>query len=70
VRVARASAFKAGATSVDLRLDGVERKPYAVAASMSLTTKAEGHAPKNDTTSEATVVRHVDVDVTGIVTGK
>lgn len=69
VRVASGGPFAAGVNTVELTLDGVELKPYVVAEAMSLTTKVDGQAPKQDTTLEATVTLHVDVNVSGVVTG-
>lgn len=70
VLVAEGGPFAAGSGQVDLKLAGAELKPYATAASMSLTTEVSGHAPAQDTTIEATVTLRVNVNVTGAVLGK
>lgn len=68
--VADAGPFTKGQTAVSLTLHGAELKPYVTAAKMSLTTKVNGHAPPQETKILATVVLRVDVNVTGVVTGK
>lgn len=67
--VAQGGPFAAGTTQADLQLLGTELKPYVTAASMSLTTEVEGHAPGQDTTLQATVTLRVDVDVSGAIAG-
>lgn len=66
-RVASGTDFPEGATAVDLMIDDVELKPYAVAPSMDITTEATGHRPANDTTVEGTVELLVDVNIAGAV---
>lgn len=54
-----AGAFQ-GTKKVSLLIDGVELKPYATAASFSITTTANANKrPNNDTTIEATAIFHV-----------
>lgn len=68
--VAQGGPFTKGQGQVDLQLTGEELKPYVTAAKMSLSTEVNGHAPAQDTTLEATVTLRVDVNVSGVVTGK
>jgi hypothetical protein len=55
--------LKAPNPTLVMDLDGAELQPYVTAASMSLTTSANGHQPGQDTDIEATVVFHVTANL-------
>jgi hypothetical protein len=69
-RIASGGPFPADATSVELALDDVDLGPYAAAESMSITTEAEGEAPPENRTIEATIALDVDVNVEGALCGE
>lgn len=68
--VASGGPFAKGQTAVSLTMKGAELKPYVTAAKMSLSTEVKGKQPPQETKVLATVVLRVDIDVTGVVSGK
>jgi hypothetical protein len=61
-KLAGATRFLAGVTSVELVSDPVDLAPFALASGMSIRTVADGWPPEIDTTLRATV--HVEVGLT------
>jgi hypothetical protein len=70
VLVATGGPFTKGATGVDLTIPSQELKPYVIGPSMSITSDVKGKPPAQDTTLQVTVSMRVDVNVTGVITGK
>lgn len=58
-RIASSSALPAGQSVVDLAIDDVDIASYAKADSFSITTKATGHAPAQDTTVRADLTLNI-----------
>ena len=63
VRIAEALAVPAGATSIELSLDDQQIAPYARSDSFSITTKAAGTQPSQNTTIEADLTLHIEANV-------
>jgi hypothetical protein len=57
--IASSSALPAGQSVVDLTLENVDIASYAKADSFSITTKATGHAPAQDTTVRADLTLNI-----------
>ena len=54
---------------VNLLLEKVDLKPYLIAPSMSITSKAKGRLPSKKTTLKASIEIFVEVDVGGSISG-
>ncbi len=67
--IASGGDFPAGVTEVELDVEDVNLKAYAVERAMAITTEATGEAPIEDTEIEAHIVLSVDVNVGGVVCG-
>jgi hypothetical protein len=69
-RIAKGSSFPAGAREVELDVEDVDLKPYAVKDAMQITAKASGENPPQDIEVAADVVLSVDVNVSGVLCGR
>lgn len=68
-RIAYGGPFDVGVNTVSLSLDDVDLANYVAAATMQVTTEAEGRRPAEDTTISAALGFAVDVNVGGAICG-
>jgi len=63
VRIAEALSIPAGTTSIDLAIDDQQIAPYAKSDTFSITTKATGQQPSQNTTIEADLKLHIEANI-------
>ena len=63
VRIAEALSIPQGAMTIDLTIDDQEIAPYAKSDNFSITTKASGTSPQQNTVIEADLTLHIEANV-------
>ena len=63
VRIAEALSIPPGAITIDLAIDDQQIAPYAKSDNFSITTKASGTSPQQNTVIEADLTLHIEANV-------